>query len=55
MTIAIGILGYCTISAGIVLFFRFVRSADREMREATLEAAELHPAPSMPRYHRQSA
>ncbi len=55
MTIAIGILGYFAVSAGRVVFFRFVRSADREMREITLEAAELHPAPSMPHYHRQSA
>ncbi len=55
MTIAIGILGYFAVSAGIVVFFRFVHAADREMREITLEAAELHPAPRMRQYHRRSA
>ncbi len=55
MTIVIGILAYLAIMTGIMVFFRFVRSADSGLSQLTLNAPKLRPVQVMPHYLRQSA
>ena len=55
MTVLYGVLAYFAVMAGILLFFRFVRSADTDLREMTLEAPELRTTPAVAQIHRRTA